>query len=186
MLLCYYEVGCDSKHNYLFLHVPFKRLTSKRQALSCYPHEGFGKGERECWSICLHPKIQFYKARKNTFLHTKAQQGLSSVLGVDMEISYPGCCAQQYRVLCAPETQPLIYCRKRRGQPSCQLWKTRMSTFKLLSQTLLFFYVFLLETQQLAAWRIHPTLLRTQGLTSPSLLPLPDRPSFTRKGNNCN
>lgn len=49
-----------------------------------------------------------------------------------------------------------------------------------------FFFFFLLEIQQLAAWRIHPTLLRTQGLTSPSLLPLPDGPSFTRKGNNRN
>lgn len=121
--------------------------------------------------------------KKIPFCTPRHDRGVSSVLGVDMEVGYPGWlpCMLASGTGYTPDTQLLIYCCKRRGQPSCHLWKTRMLTFKPLSQTLLFFYLFLLEIQQLAVWRIHPTLLRTQGLTSPSLLPLPDGPSFIRK-----
>lgn len=104
------------------------------------------KGQRKCQTFAFTSNC-FYKAWKNTALHTKAWQDCSSFLGVGMDTSNPGRGAQQHRALCVPETQPLIHCCKCRGQPSCQPWKARMLTFKLLSQTLRFFWFFLLEIQ---------------------------------------
>lgn len=106
---------------------------------------------KEISNICLHFKLLLRSVKKHCSALPKAWQDHSSFLGVGMEISNPAWGTQQHRALRAPETQPLIYCCKCRGQPSCQLWKARMLMVKLLSQILIFFWFFLLEIQLLAA-----------------------------------
>lgn len=145
---------------------------------------------RDRYTSAFTPKSSLKKKTKTKHkpVHSAHQGTIGSLL----------CFVSKYRnylswLLC-PGVQRAAYPRDPaldlllQEQPSCQLWKTRASVFKLFSQTLaiLLFFFFLLEIQQLAAWRIHPTLLCAWGLTLPSLCPLPDGLSFTRKGNNHN
>lgn len=119
--------------------MPFWMLTSNRKVLSCYPCYDFIKDKGNLEYLPLLQTV-FMKCEKTLFCtHAPRHDRITPLfLGVGMEISNLGRGAQQHRALCAPETQPLIYCCKCRGQPSCQRWKARMLMFKLLSQTDIF------------------------------------------------
>lgn len=146
----------------------------------------WGAQEEGSSSLLTSPMIsrspathQFYRAWDNPVLLTKVRLAHSCFRSRCGGVC-PGCCAWWHNTPCTPGTRPPVPAHKHRGLLALenQTAYTRVA----FSETLLFWF-FLLEIQPVV-WKMHPTLLHAWRLTSPSLLLLPGRQHFTRKGNN--